>query len=78
MKKILVASIAIIGTLGMVSCERTNSSGDNETTLEDNKAVVDRDTIVTEYEVEETVVQYDTTTRTRTVDPDEENNNNDN
>lgn len=76
MKKILVASIAVIGTLGMVSCERTNNSGDNETSLDDNKAVVDRDTIVTEYEVEETVVQYDTTTRTRTVDPKKEENDN--
>lgn len=75
MKKILVACIAVIGTLGMISCERTNSSGDNETTLDDNKAVVDRDTIVTEYEVEETVVQYDTTTRTRTVDAENDDDN---
>ncbi len=71
MKKIIMG-IALVGTFGMASCERTNSTEDNETTLDDNKEVVDRDTIVTEYEVEETIVEYDTTTRTRTVDPDVE------
>lgn len=69
MKKILIPCIALAGTLGLMSCERTNNTDDNETSLEEeNKAIVDRDTIVTEYEVEETIVEYDTTTRTKTVD----------
>ena len=78
MKKILLTGLAVLGTLGMFACERTNTdNNDNDTELEDNKAVVDRDTIVTEYEVEETIVEYDTTTRKKTVDAEDEDNDRD-
>ena len=75
MKKILLTGIAVLGTLSLFSCERTNNNteGDN---LGDNKSVVDRDTIVTEYDVKETIVEYDTTTRTRSVNADKERNQN--
>lgn len=71
MKKIFLTGIAVLGTLSLFSCERTNkeAEGDN---LGDNKSVVDRDTIVTEYDVKETIVEYDTTTRTRSVNAERE------
>lgn len=71
MKKILLSGIAVLGTLSLFSCERTNRNRDADT-LEDNKSVVARDTIVTEYDVKETIVEYDTTTRTRSVDAEKE------
>ncbi|MBC5773020.1 hypothetical protein H8S95_03005 [Pontibacter sp. KCTC 32443] len=72
MKKILVAGIFVLGSVGMFACERQKES---ETSLEgdkDNSVVVDRDSVATEYEVTETVVDYDTTTRTKTVDAETE------
>jgi hypothetical protein len=70
MKKILVAGVFVLGSLGMVACDRTN---DNTTHAEgDNSKVVDRDSVATEYEVTETVVDYDTTTHTKTVDADKD------
>ena len=68
MKKLIIPCVVLAGMIGFTSCERTNNEENTEDTLEDNKAVVDRDTIVTEYEVEETIVEYDTTTRTKTVE----------
>lgn len=71
MKKILVAGVFVLGSVGMFACERQN---DKTTESEgDNSVVVDRDSVATEYEVTETVVDYDTTTRTKTVDTDKEN-----
>lgn len=72
MKKIIAAGIVVLSSVGIMACERTNNS---ETSLEaeDNKVVVDRDSVATEYEVTETVVEYDTTTRTKTVDAEVEN-----
>jgi hypothetical protein len=67
MKKIVTVCIATLGTIGMYAC---GGGEHTENDLDDNKAVVERDTIVTEYEVEETIVEYDTTTRTKTVDRD--------
>ncbi|WP_255481295.1 hypothetical protein [Pontibacter sp. Tf4] len=69
MKKIIAAGLFMIGSVGMMACERSNH---NDTSLEaeDNKVVVDRDSVPTEYEVTETVVEYDTTTHTKTVDAD--------
>lgn len=67
MKKILVAGAVVLGTMGMFACDNNN-----ETVTEDEGVVVDRDSVATEYEVTETVVEYDTTTRTKTVDADVE------
>ncbi|MEJ8802799.1 hypothetical protein [Pontibacter sp. H249] len=69
MKKILFAGIIIVGSTSLFACERTNTEG----TTEDEGVVVDRDSVATEYEVTETVVEYDTTTRTKTVDATEDN-----
>lgn len=73
MKNILLTGIFALGAVFLFSCER-QGRGDDATVIdeEDNKKVVARDTIVTEYDVEETVVEYDTTTRRRTVDPERE------
>ncbi|WP_299757680.1 hypothetical protein [uncultured Pontibacter sp.] len=71
MKKIFFAGVVAVAALGMTACEST----DNTSTLEaeeDNRVVVDRDSVATEYEVTETVVEYDTTTRTKTVDAEAE------
>jgi len=69
MKKIIAAGAVILGSLGMMACERTNNT-DTSLEAEDNSVVVDRDSVPTEYEVTETVVEYDTTTRTKKVDAD--------
>jgi hypothetical protein len=66
MKKILLTGIAVLGIASLFSCERTNKTDGDD--LGDNKSVVHRDTIVTEYDVKETIVEYDTTTRTKSVD----------
>ncbi|WP_230407047.1 hypothetical protein [Pontibacter cellulosilyticus] len=70
MKKIFFAGAIVLGTMGMFACDNNN----NEAVTEDEGVVVDRDSVATEYEVTETVVEYDTTTRTKTVDVDEEQN----
>jgi hypothetical protein len=67
MKKILFKSLTIFILISLYSC---NNSETSEKDLDENQDVVARDTIVTEYEVEETVVEYDTTKRKRTVDVD--------
>ncbi|CAM3515902.1 hypothetical protein POKO110462_06500 [Pontibacter korlensis] len=67
MKNIFFTGVVVFSTLGFTACERTSNTTSLETE-EDNQVVVDRDSVATEYEVTETVVQYDTTTRTKTVD----------
>lgn len=67
MKKIFFAGVVLVGSLGLGACERTEKTTSLEAE-EDNKVVVDRDSVATEYEVTETVVEYDTTTRTKTVE----------
>lgn len=57
--------------LSTSSCERTNNSDHN--TADGDKRVVSRDSVATEYEVTETVVEYDTTKRTKTVKAEVEN-----
>lgn len=69
MKKIIAAGAVVLGSLGMMACDRTNHT-DTSLEADDNKVVVDRDSVPTEYEVTETVVEYDTTTRTKKVDAD--------
>jgi hypothetical protein len=64
MKKIVMISAAVLGILSFSACD-TKKSGDKE-----GETVVDRDTVATEYEVTEKVVETDTTTKTKTVDAD--------
>lgn len=64
-----MAGVVVLGSLGMMACERTNNTTHSEG-KDDNSVVVDRDSVATEYEVTETVVDYDTTTRTKKVDAD--------
>ncbi|GAA4424108.1 hypothetical protein GCM10023188_03560 [Pontibacter saemangeumensis] len=68
MKNIFFAGVVIVGSLSLAACERTDKTTSLEADEEDNKVVVDRDSVATEYEVTETVVEYDTTTRTKTID----------
>ncbi|GAB3537037.1 hypothetical protein GCM10027443_28940 [Pontibacter brevis] len=68
MKKILYSGALVLATMSMMACERTEST----TASEQKGVVVDRDSVATEYEVTETVVEYDTTKQTRTVTVDEE------
>lgn len=72
MKKLLYTGALVLGTVGMMACEQT----DKGSTAEEG-VVVDRDSVATEYEVTETVVEYDTTQQTRTVTVDEEEENKD-
>lgn len=73
MKKIIVAGALVLGTLGMFACERQK---ENTTDKEgEESVVVDRDSVATEYEVTETVVDYDTTTRTKTVESEKDHDN---
>ncbi|PKV75240.1 hypothetical protein [Pontibacter ramchanderi] len=68
MKKIFYAAFAIMfGSMGLVACDNTNREG---TTASETERVVDRDSVATEYEVTETVVDYDTTTNTKKVEVD--------
>ncbi|WP_266205253.1 hypothetical protein [Pontibacter kalidii] len=69
MKRIFLAGVVAVASLSLTACERTDRTTSLEAE-EDNKVVVDRDSVATEYEVTETVVEYDTTTRTKTVDAD--------
>ncbi|GGG14920.1 hypothetical protein [Pontibacter amylolyticus] len=68
MKKILYTGFGILfGTMALVACDNTDRTG---TTESDTERVVDRDSVATEYEVTETVVDYDTTKNTKKVDVD--------
>ncbi len=66
MKKIILASFTMIGFISLTACDSTDNTSDAE--VRDNKVVVDRDSVATEYEVTETIVEYDTTTRKKTVE----------
>ena len=73
MKKLVYAGAVVLGTLSLMACEQTNRTG----TTEKEKVVVDRDSVPTEYEVTETVVEYDTTKHTKTVKADRDHDNSD-
>lgn len=62
----IFASAAVLGLLSFSACDtkKTGGKGSDET-------VVERDSVPSEYEVTEKVVETDTTTRTKTVDADE-------
>jgi len=74
MKKLVYAGAVVLGTLSLMACEQTNRTG----TTEKEGVVVDRDSVPTEYEVTETVVEYDTTKHTKTVKPDRDDDKKDN
>jgi hypothetical protein len=76
MKKIMLAGLVAMASMSLVACDRTDRTTNREAE-DDNKVVVDRDSVPSEYEVTETVVEYDTTTRTKTVDSDKEKRDND-
>ncbi|MCC9166628.1 hypothetical protein [Pontibacter harenae] len=63
MKKLFFACALTLGSLSLYSC-----GGNSDTTASDNENVIERDTTVSELEVQETVVQTDTTTQTETID----------
>lgn len=69
MKKIMLAGLVAMASISLVACDRTDRTTSREA-KDDNKVVVDRDSVPTEYEVTETVVEYDTTTKSKTVDAD--------
>lgn len=60
----------LFASAGLVACDN-NSTG----TTENEGTVIHKDSVASEYEVTETVVERDTTTNTRTVDVDRDNNN---
>ncbi|SIR00274.1 MULTISPECIES: hypothetical protein [Pontibacter] len=70
MKKILYAGFGLMfGMMGLVACDNSGTG-----TTETDGTVIHKDSVASEYEVTETVVERDTTTNTRTVDVDRENN----
>ncbi|WP_242929225.1 hypothetical protein [Pontibacter vulgaris] len=71
MKKIMYAGVIMLGSLSLFACDRTDKTTDSEADADDKSVVVDRDSVATEYEVTETVVEYDTTKKTKTVDADD-------
>jgi hypothetical protein len=68
MKKLFLGGGILLAVLCTTACERTKNN-ENET-ADDDKRVVKRDSVATEYEVTETVVEYDTTKKTKTVKAD--------
>ena len=61
MKKLLFAGAVVLSSLSLYSC-----GGENAATTEDDGTVIDSDTTVSEVEVEETVMDVDTTIETET------------
>ncbi len=74
MKKLLMGGV-LLTLMSTAACESNKTTENN--TAEDNTRVVDRDSVATQYKVTETVVEYDTTTRTKTVDAEAEKKKND-
>jgi hypothetical protein len=67
MKKLLYASVFAFGTFAFTACDNAGTG-----TTDRDETVIDRDTVVTEREVQETVIETDTTTRTETIDTDQQ------
>jgi uncharacterized protein YcfL len=65
MKKLIYAAMFVLGTLSFSACDSSTN-----TTTEADEKVIDRDTISTEVEVQETIIETDTSTRTRSVETD--------
>lgn len=66
MKKILLASAALLWVLSFSACETKKGGTQEEGT------VVERDSVPSEYEVTEKTVETDTTVETKTVDVEDE------
>jgi hypothetical protein len=64
MKNVMYVGLIVLGTLGFSSC------GGDANKSESSETVVDKDTVATEYKVEETTVEHDTNTTTTTVEAD--------
>ena len=62
MKNVMYAGLFLLGTLTFSSCDSKTSDSSG--------TVVEKDTVETEYKVEEKVVETDTTTRTTTIEKD--------
>ncbi len=78
MKKLFFVGAVVFGTLSLSSCDNQGRTGTDA-----DETVVRSDTVVSEYEVQETIVETDTNTRTESIDrdtqhPDENNNNRNN
>ncbi|WP_242919968.1 hypothetical protein [Pontibacter liquoris] len=71
MKKIILASAVLFSSLSLVACD-TNKTTDSD--AGDNKKVIAKDSVPSEYEVTETKVETDTTKDTKTVDVDKDKN----
>lgn len=65
MKKHFLGGILILVLCCTAACDNTKKTEDD--TAENDTRVVDRDSVATEYEVTETVVEYDTTKKKKTV-----------
>lgn len=70
MKKLLVACILTVGSLGLYSCNGNDGMTDTDNV---EGTVIDTDTTVSELEVERTVREVDTTieTETETIETDQ-------
>lgn len=63
MKNVMYVGLIVLGTLGFSSCGGDSTKNESET-------VVDKDTVATEYKIEEKTVEHDTNTTTTTVEMD--------
>jgi hypothetical protein len=64
MKKLMYSALFVLGTLSFSACDSSTTAN------EADERVIDRDTVSTEVEVQETVVETDTSTRTEKVETD--------
>ncbi|WP_187261760.1 hypothetical protein [Pontibacter beigongshangensis] len=68
MKKLFFAVAVLFGSFSLYSCDNQGGTANDA-----NEQVIDSETRVSEYEVEETVIETDTTTRTETIDAEDTN-----
>jgi hypothetical protein len=73
MKKLFFVGAVVFGTLSLSSCDNQGRTG-----TDSDETVVRSDTVVSEYEVQETIIETDTSTRTETIDRDTRDNPDDN
>ena len=64
----MYVGLIVLGTLGFSSC-----GGDAAKTESESETVVSKDTVATEYKIEEKTVETDTNTTTTTVEKDSTN-----
>lgn len=68
MKKLLFAGAVLLGSMSLYSCGGEEGAVSTET----EGTVIDQDTVVSELEVERTVIETDTTTETETIETENE------